>query len=84
MQIGRNIASEHEPGQHGHAQRLMIHHRQCARKTEAHRASVRVRFRSELNRRSAEHFGPRLQLDVHFQTDGSDVIHAYVQYSLKR
>jgi hypothetical protein len=36
---------------------------------------VRVRFRSELNRRSAKHFGARLELDVHFQTHGADVFH---------
>ncbi len=72
-----NIASEHESGEHRHAQRLMIHHRQGAGQTEAHRASVRIRFRSELNRRSAEHFRGCLQLDVHFQTDRGDVIHGY-------
>src|ERR1700741_4737478 len=51
----------------------MIHHWQCARQTEASRTSVRIRLRSELNGRVAKHLGMRLELDVHFQTDGDDV-----------
>jgi hypothetical protein len=54
----------------------MIHYRQRAGKTEADWTSVRIRFRSELNRRSAKHFGTRLELDVNLKADGGDVLHA--------
>ena len=46
----RNVASQHKSGEHGHAQRFMIHHRQRAGQTEAHRASVCVRLRPKFNR----------------------------------
>jgi hypothetical protein len=51
----------------------MIHHRQRARKSEANRTGVRVRFGSNVNRTSAKYFGARLELNVHFQTDRRDV-----------
>ena len=73
---GCNVASEHESSQHRHAQRLLIHHWQCARQTKTNRAGVRVRFRSELNRRSTKHLRARVKLDVHFQTDGGEILHA--------
>jgi hypothetical protein len=57
----------------------MIHHWQCARETEANRASVRVRFGAEFNRRSAEHLGARLELDVDFEADGGDVAGCHVR-----
>ena len=73
---GRNIASEHQSHQHGHAQRFLIHHRQRAGQPEANRTRVRVRLRAKFNWRSAKHFGARLELHVHFKTDGRDVVHA--------
>ena len=72
----RDIASEHQSRQHGHAQRFLIHHRQRAGQPEANRTSVRVRLGAKFNRRSAKHFGSRLELHVHFQSDRRDVVHA--------
>jgi hypothetical protein len=37
---------------------------------------VRVGLGSKFNRRSAKHFGSRLELHVHFQADRCDVVHA--------
>src|SRR4029077_11713868 len=77
---GCDVASEHESSQHRHAQRLMIHHWQCTGQTEANRANVRVRFRSELNGRSAKHLRSRLELIVLFEAGGPDLLHS-VLYS---
>src|SRR5437762_3501650 len=74
-----DVAAEHETGERRHAQRLMIHHRQSARQTEANRTSVRIWFGSKFNRTSAKHFGARLELDVHFKTYGGDVVHCRFQ-----
>ena len=72
----RDAASEHQSGKHRHAQRVMIHHRQGAGHTEADWTRVRIWLRSKLNRRSAKHFRARLELDVYFQADRCDVVHA--------
>jgi hypothetical protein len=62
----------------------MIHHWQCARQTETNRTRVRIWFRSKPDWTSAKHFGARLELNVHFKPDAGHVIHAWLEYSLKR
>ncbi len=71
----RDVASEHEAGEHRHAQRFVIHHRQGAGQPEANRTSVRVRFGAKFNRTRAKHFRARLELNVDFKADGGDVLH---------
>jgi len=36
---------------------------------------VRVRLRPKLNWTGAKHFGARLEVDVHFKTNGSEILH---------
>src|ERR1700730_2277131 len=61
----------------------MVHHWQRARETEADRTSVCIWFRSKLHRRSAKHLGTRLKLNMHFQADGSEVVHSMLRGTLR-
>ena len=71
----RDIAAEHEASERRHAQRLVIHHWQSARQTEANWTSVRIWLRPKLNWTGAKHFGARLEVDVHFKTNGGEIVH---------
>src|SRR5438067_4239177 len=53
----------------------MIHHRQCARKSQTNRTSVRIRFGSNFNRTRAKHLRVGLELHVHFKPNAGDVFH---------
>ena len=68
----RDVAPEHQSGQDREPERFVVHHWQRAGQPEASRTSVRVRRRSEFHPATAEHFRARLELDVHFETNGSE------------
>ena len=71
----RNVAVEHQSGQHRHAQRFVIRYRQRARQTKTDRTSVCVRRRAKFHRARAKHLRARLQLDVNLQSNCRDIIH---------
>ena len=70
----RNLRPNHQAHLDGLADRLAVHHRQRPRQPEARRADRRVRFAFLVRRARAEHLRARLQLHVHFQPDGGNIV----------
>ena len=69
----RNFATEHEAGQDGEPQGLVVHHGERAGEAEADGADVGVRLAAVFDRAGAEHLSAGLELDVNFEADGGDV-----------
>ena len=68
-----DLAAEHEAGEGGELQRLLVHHGQCAGHSEADGADIGIRLGAVFDRAGAEHFAAGLELDMHFEADGGDV-----------
>ena len=79
----RYVAAEHQAGPGREAKRLSVHHRQCAGKTEAGRASMGIRFGPVLDPATAEHFALGLQLGVNLKADRCNVFSAHFAKLLK-
>ena len=69
----RDFAVEHQSGQRGEAERLLVHGGHRPGIAEAHRAGVLVRAGSILDWTAAEHLAAGFELDVNLETDGGYV-----------
>ena len=68
-----NLAVQHEPGEGGEFERLLVHDRQGTGHAEADRADIGVGFRAVFHRAGAEHLAAGFELHVDFEADGGDV-----------
>ena len=68
-----DFTAEHEAGEGGELESLLVHHRQGAGHSEADRTDIGVRLGAVFNRAGAEHFAAGLELDMDFEADGGDV-----------
>jgi hypothetical protein len=70
----RGFAAEHESGEGGEAEGLIVHDGEGAGEAEADGADIRIRLGAVLDRAGAEHLGAGLELDVNLEADGGDVV----------
>ena len=69
-----DFASEHQAGERGELESLLVHHRQGAGHAHADWTNIGIRLGSIFHGAGTKHFAARLELHVNLEADGGDVI----------